>query len=106
LRALAVTSLQPSPLAPGLPTVAESGVPGYESVVLYALFAPAKTPAAVINRLQSELVQYLRSPAVTERLAGIGVEPVASSPRELAEAVQSEMTRMGKLIKDARLRSP
>jgi tripartite-type tricarboxylate transporter receptor subunit TctC len=106
LRALAVTSLQPSALAPGLPTVAESGVPGYESVVLYALFAPAKTPARIIDRLHSELVQYLKSAAVIERLSGIGVEPAASSPRELAEAVQSEMTRMGKLIKDARLRSP
>jgi tripartite-type tricarboxylate transporter receptor subunit TctC len=106
LKALAVTSLQPTPLAPGLPTVAESGVPGYESVVLYALFAPAKTSSAIVNRLQSELVQYLKSAVVTERLSGIGVEPVASSPRELAEAVQSEMTRMGKLIKDARLRSP
>jgi tripartite-type tricarboxylate transporter receptor subunit TctC len=105
LRALAVTSLQPSALAPGLPTVAED-VPGYESVVMYALLAPAKTPAPIIDRLQSELAQYLKSPAGTEKLMTVGVEPVASSPRELAAAMASEMDRLGKLIKEARLRSP
>ena len=104
LRALAVTSLQPSVLAPGLPTVADSGVPGYESVVMYALFAPAKTPAAVVKRLNKDLVQYLRSPAGTERLFAAGIEVVASTPGELATAMKSEMTRLGKLIKDAGLR--
>jgi tripartite-type tricarboxylate transporter receptor subunit TctC len=106
LRALAVTSLQPSALAPGLPPVAESGLPGYESVVMYALFAPAKTPAPIVNRLHTELAQFLRSAAATERLFNVGVEAVASSPRELATAMESEMSRMGKLIKDARLRAP
>ena len=106
LRALAVTSLQPSALAPGLPTMAESGLPGYESLVLYALLAPAKTPAPIVKRLHVELVQFLRSAGATERLVNLGVEAVASSPRELAVAMESEMTRMGKLIKDARLRAP
>ena len=105
LRALGVTSLKPSPLAPGLPAVAESGVPGYESVVMYALLAPAKTPATIVKRLHAELVQYLRSSGTAERLFSAGVEVVASSPRELATEMESEMTRMGKLIKDARLRS-
>ena len=105
LRALAVTSLQPSTLAPGLPTVAES-IPGYESIVMYALLAPAKTPSAIIDRLQSELAQYLKSPAAIDKLVTVGVEPVASSPRELAVAMASEMDRLGKLIKEARLRSP
>jgi tripartite-type tricarboxylate transporter receptor subunit TctC len=104
LRALGVTSLKPSTLAPGLPAVAESGLPGYESVVIYALFAPAKTPAAIIKRLHTELAQYLTSAATTERLFNAGVEVVASSPGELAAAMESEMTRMGKLIKDAGLR--
>jgi tripartite-type tricarboxylate transporter receptor subunit TctC len=105
LRALAVTSLQSSALAPGLPTVAES-VPGYESIVMYGLLAPARTPPAIVDRLQSELAQYLKSPAATEKLMTVGVEPVASSPRELAAAMASEMDRLGKLIKEARLRSP
>ena len=105
LRALGVTSLQPSALAPGLPTVAESGLPGYESVVMYAMFAPAKTPAPIVKRLHTELVQYLKSAAGTERLFKAGVEAVASSPGELATAMESEMTRLGKLIKDANLRA-
>lgn len=106
LRALGVTSLQPTALAPGLLPVAESGLPGYESVVMYALFAPAKTPAPIVKRLHTELAQYLKSAGGTERLFNAGVEAVGSSPRELAMAMESEMSRMGKLIKDARLRSP
>ena len=105
LKALAVTSLQPSALAPGLPTVAESGLPGYESVVMYALFAPARTPATIVKRLHSELAQFAKTAAATERFSAAGVEVVASSPAELATTMASEMTRMGKLIKDARLRS-
>jgi tripartite-type tricarboxylate transporter receptor subunit TctC len=105
LKALGVTSLKPSVLAPGLPTVAESGLPGYESVVIYGLFAPAKTPPAIVERLNAELVPFLRSEATTERLLNSGVEPVGSSPRELATVMESEMTRMGKLIKDARIRA-
>jgi tripartite-type tricarboxylate transporter receptor subunit TctC len=105
LRALGVTSLRPSALAPGLPAVAESGVPGYESVVMYALFAPAKTPAPIIKRLHADLVQFLRSAAATERFFNAGIEVVGSTPSELAAAMKSEMTRMGKLIKDARIRA-
>ena len=105
LKALGVTSLKPSALAPGLPTVAESGVPGYESIVMYALFAPAKTPAPVIKRLNADLVKYLKSPAGTERLFNAGIESVGSTPNELAIAMKSEMIRMGKLIKDARIRA-
>ena len=105
LRALGVASLQPSALAPGLPAVADSGLPGYESVVVYAIFAPAKTPVPIVKRLHAELVQFLRSAAATERLFNAGMEVVASSPGELAIAMKSEMTRMGKLIKDARLRA-
>ena len=59
LRALAVTSAQPSALAPGLPTVAASGLPGYESVSMMGMFAPAKTPATIINRLNQEIVRVL-----------------------------------------------
>jgi len=105
LRALGVTSLRPSALAPGLPAVAESGVPGYESVVMYALFAPAKTPAPIIKRLHADLVQFLKSAAATERFFNAGIEVVGSTPSELATAMKSEMTRMGKLIKDARIRA-
>jgi tripartite-type tricarboxylate transporter receptor subunit TctC len=104
LRALGVASLQRSALAPGLPTVAETGLPGFESVVMYTIFAPAKTPAPVIKRLHSELAPALKSPAASERLFNVGVEVVASTPGELASVVKSEMARMGKIIKETRLR--
>ena len=95
LRALGVTSLQPSALAPGLPAVAESGLPGFESVVIYGLFAPAKTPAPVISRLHSEIVQFRQSGGASDKLLPAGVEVVAGPPAELAAAIKSEMTRIG-----------
>ena len=104
LRALAVTSLERTTLAPGLPTVAESGLPGYESLVVYALLAPAKTPAPIIARLHTEVAQGLKTPAIAERLFSTGVEVVASSPDDLAKTMQTEMTNLGKLIKEAKLK--
>jgi tripartite-type tricarboxylate transporter receptor subunit TctC len=104
LRALGVASLKPTPLAPGLPTVADTGLPGFESVVMYTIFAPAKTPGAVIKRLHAELVQALKAQPAHDRLFSVGVEAVGSTPAELASAVKSEMERMGRIIREARLR--
>ncbi len=104
LRALAVTSAEPSALAPGLPTVAAAGLPGYESTQLTGVFAPAGTPAATINRLNREIVQALHRAEVKERLFNAGVEAISSSPGELAAKIKSEMSRMDKVIKDAGLR--
>ena len=101
VRALAVTSAKPSPLVPGLPTVSAAGLPGYESVSLIAVFAPAKTPIARINRLNQEIVRYLVTPEARDVLLKSNVEPIASSPQELATKMRSEMARMRKLIKDA-----
>ena len=101
LKALGVTSLKPTVLAPGLAAVAESGLPGYESVVIYGLFAPAKTPPAIVERLNAEVAPFLKSGPTTERLFNAGVEPVGSSPGELADTMASEMSRLGKLIKDS-----
>jgi tripartite-type tricarboxylate transporter receptor subunit TctC len=72
---------------------------------MYALLAPAKTPPSIVNKLQSELAKAFHEPAMAERLAAAGVEPIASTPRELAAAIDHEMTRLGKIIKEARLRS-
>lgn len=104
LRALAVTTAQPSPLVPGLPTVAAAGLPGYESTASTGVFAPARTPAAIISRLNRELVQALDKPNVKERLAKIGIEVVGSSPEQLATTIKVEMTTIGKVIKDFGLR--
>ncbi|HTD91512.1 MAG TPA: tripartite tricarboxylate transporter substrate-binding protein, partial [Burkholderiales bacterium] len=104
VRALAVTSTEPSPLVPGLPTVAAS-LPGYESIAVYGLFVPARTPQAVINRLHKETVQVLNAPDVREKLLGAGVEVIGDAPYQLAARVRSEMTRLGKVIREAGIRS-
>jgi tripartite-type tricarboxylate transporter receptor subunit TctC len=104
LRALAVTSAEPSALTPGLPTMAASGLPGYESISYTCMFAPARTPAPIVNRLSHEVAQGLRVPAVKERLFNVGSEVVASSPSEAAATIKSEIERIRKLINDAGLR--
>lgn len=101
LTALAVTSAAPSPLAPGIPTIAASGLPGYESEALFGMFAPAKTPVAIINRLNEEAAKVLSRPAVKEKFFSVGVEPVAGTPVEFANKLKVEMSKWGKVIKDA-----
>ncbi len=104
LRALAVTSAEPTALVPGLPTVAAAGLPGYESSQLTGIFAPARTPAAIINRLNQEITRVLHRAEVKGRLFSSGIEVIPSSPEEFAATIKSEMTRMDKVIKDAGLR--
>jgi tripartite-type tricarboxylate transporter receptor subunit TctC len=104
LRALAVTSAQPSPLLPGLPTMAASGLPGYESMQIYGVFAPAKTPASIVGRLNEEIVRVVQRPEVRDKFLAAGVEPVGSTPQELAATMKSEIVRIGKVIKDAGIR--
>jgi tripartite-type tricarboxylate transporter receptor subunit TctC len=104
LRALAATSAQPSALLPDLPTVAASGLAGYESELPFALFAPARTPASIVQRLNAETVRALNEPATKERFLNAGTEVVASSPAQLTAIVKSDMTRWGKVIKDAAIR--
>lgn len=104
LKGLAVCSAQPSDLAPGLPTVAATGLPGYELVSPQAVFVPAKTPAALVRRLHDEILRVMRAPEVKERLFNTGMEVVGSTPQELAAAIKSEVARMGKVIKDVGIR--
>jgi len=104
LRALAVTSAQPSPLAPGLPTVAASGLPGYESISIYGVYAPARTPPAIVQRLNEVIVRVLGRAEVKEKFLASGVETVGSAPGDLAAIMKSEIARMGKVIRDAGLR--
>jgi len=101
LRGLAVTSSQPSELAAGLPTLAASGVPGYEIVGIDAMYAPAKTPAAVVHRLNEEIVRFLKTPQAKAKYLILGGEVVASSPEEHLAKIQSRVTTIGKLIRDA-----
>lgn len=105
LRALAVTTAQPSALVPGVPTVAASGLPGYESAGLYGFFAPATTPAAIIDRLSRETAAVVRKEDVREKFFSASMEAVGSSPKELADTIKSEMSRLGKVIKEAGIKA-
>ena len=105
LRAMAVTTAQPSALFPGIPSVAASGLPGYEAPSLFALFAPTKTPERIIQRLNQEVVRVLALADVKEKFFNTGVETVGSAPAELGATVKSEMARMGKLIRDVGIRA-
>ena len=104
LRALAIGSAQPSPLFPGLPTVAASGLPGYESISPQTLVAPARTPASIINRLNREIARVLNTPEVKERFASSGMEVIASSPEVLHATMKADIVRISKLMKDAGIR--
>jgi tripartite-type tricarboxylate transporter receptor subunit TctC len=104
LRALAVTSAAATPLVPGVPTIASAGLPGYELVSAYGLFAPAKTPLALIARLQQEIARGLQTPEIQERYFNTGSEVVASTSREFAAAIQADIVKLGKLIREANIR--
>jgi tripartite-type tricarboxylate transporter receptor subunit TctC len=104
LKALAVTSAEPSALAPALPTMAASGLLGYEVDSITAILAPAKTPAAVINRLNQEIVRVINRPEVKEKFLNAGMEPVGSTPERLLGTMKAEIARLGKVIKEAGIR--
>jgi tripartite-type tricarboxylate transporter receptor subunit TctC len=103
LRAIAVSGAKRSLAAPDLPTVAET-FPGFEAVTWYGLFVPAGTPAAIIARLNAELVKILRAPDFREWLVGQGADPVGSTPDELAAFVRTELAKYAKIVKDSGMR--
>jgi tripartite-type tricarboxylate transporter receptor subunit TctC len=101
LRALAVSSLKRSSAAPELPTIAESGYPGFEVVGWNGMFAPAKTPAAIIRALHLETVKALALPDLRAKLANLGLEGIGNAPDEFAAVIKSEIPKWAKVIKDA-----
>jgi tripartite-type tricarboxylate transporter receptor subunit TctC len=104
LRPIAVTSLEPSPLAPGLPTIASAGLPGYESISIYGVYAPARTPQPIIRQLNEAIVAVLNTPEVKERFVNVGVETVGSTPEQLAAAMKTDMARLQRLVREAGIR--
>jgi len=98
LRGLAVTGGQRSAVLPNLPTIAESGVPGYEMLNWLGLFAPAGTPRAVVERLNAEILRVVRSPEVRERLNAAGAEPSPLGTEEFAAFVKSEVEKWAKVV--------
>jgi tripartite-type tricarboxylate transporter receptor subunit TctC len=104
MRPIAITSAKRSPAAPKVPTVAESGVPGYETVQWIAISAPRATPKAVIDRLNAELAAGVKSPELRERLSSQGYDPEVCTPQQLADYIKVEFARFSKLIRAINLK--
>ena len=101
LRALAFTGLKRSPAFPDVPTIAETVLPGYEASIWIGIVAPAGTPAAIVARLNREFTRVMRLPEVTERLAGLQLDLVASSAEEFGEAIRKDVAKWSKVVKDS-----
>jgi tripartite-type tricarboxylate transporter receptor subunit TctC len=105
LRVLAVTSAQRTPLVPDTPTVAESGVPGYDISVWAGLFAPAGTPSAIVTRLYREATRAMTSPDTLEKLKNIGMDPGGMAPEQLAATIKADIAKYGAIVKAAGIRA-
>jgi tripartite-type tricarboxylate transporter receptor subunit TctC len=99
VRAIGVTTARRTPVAPEIPTVAEAGVPGYEHTLWNAMFAPVKTPAAVVSRISEDLARVVRLPDVQERFNTLGIEPVGSSPQQFDRFFRAEVEKWAKVVK-------
>jgi tripartite-type tricarboxylate transporter receptor subunit TctC len=104
VRGLAVTSAQPSPLFPGLPPIADAGLPGYEALTTDAIVVPARTPTAIVNRLNEEIVRALNEANTRQTLFNSGVVVVGSSPEEFGAFLKASIAKWSKVIKDAGMR--
>ncbi len=101
LKALAVGSVTRSSAMPNLPTVAESGYPGFDAVAWIGLVAPAGTPQAIVNKLNAEVVKALKMPDIRERFLALGTHPVGNSPEEFGSYMKSEIAKWGKVVKSS-----
>ncbi len=101
LKMLAVGTKTRSALVPEYPTIAEAGVPGYESSTAFGVLAPAKTPAAVVGRLNREIVKALQTPDMKEKLSELGLEPAGGTPQQYAAHLKEELAKYGRLVKAA-----
>jgi tripartite-type tricarboxylate transporter receptor subunit TctC len=99
LRGLAVTSPTRNPSLPDMPTVAESGLPGFKNITWHSILVPARTPAPIVKRLNTEIVKIVNLPDVQERLIGQGLTPVGSTPEQVRALMQEESREVAKLVK-------
>jgi len=104
LRALGTSGAKRSAVSPEIPTVAEAGVPGFEASAWFGVIAPAKTPPAIVSRLNSEIVKFMRAPDTAERLHGISAEVLTSTPQEYARVIEADIDRWGQLVRKLGLR--
>ena len=105
LRALAVTSLKRSPIVSELPTLAESGFPGFEVISWFGLLAPAATPAVIIGKVHAEIVRIVASADMRERIAQLGLQASASSPEEFAMVIKTDTAKWAKVIRAANIKA-
>ena len=101
IRLLAVTTAQRSKLLPNVPTVAESGLPGYEAMPWLGFVAPAGTPAPIVNKFHAELMEVLKEPAVQEKFQSLGLEIIGNNPAEFADFIKKDIVKWGKVVKDS-----
>jgi tripartite-type tricarboxylate transporter receptor subunit TctC len=101
LRAIAVSGAKRSPALPEVPTIAESGLPGFDATAWYSIVVPAGTPKPIIARLNTELVKILTSPDIRARLISEGADVETSTPEELAAFVRAEIPKWAKAVKDS-----
>jgi len=104
IKALAVTGPRRSRVAPDVPTVDESGVPGFSVSGWWGVLAPSATPKPVVTQVQRDIARVLSTPEIQSRLANDGIEPVASSPEEFGAYIRQEMSRWARVVKDAGIR--
>jgi tripartite-type tricarboxylate transporter receptor subunit TctC len=104
VRAIAVTGAQRSAVTPSLPTIAESGVAGFESIQWYGLLAPGRTPTWIVDKLNRDFVAALRAPEVKERLFAQGFEVVGNTRSQFAAFIKSEIAKWAKVVKEAQIR--
>ena len=104
LKPLAVSSTTRSRALPELPTVAESGVPGFDVTVWFAVLAPAATPREIVNRLNAEIVKAIKTPDMRERLAQQGADPVGNTPEDFAAVIRRDLAKWAKVVKGANIK--
>ena len=104
VKALAVTTAQRSALVPDIPTVAESGLPGFETVAWFGIFAPTGTPPEIVQRLADETAKAVQRPDIREAIANLGGEPVGNAPAAFAAIVKSDLAKWRKVVSDANVR--
>jgi len=105
IKALAITSLQRQPAAPEIPTVEESGLPGFEFVSWYGLWGPKDLPDEIATRLQTAIADVLAEPDVKDRLGKLGFEAIGSTPGDFAKFITTEMAKYGRIIHDANIKA-
>jgi Uncharacterized protein conserved in bacteria len=105
VKAIAVTSAKRSSIMPEMPTIAESGLPGYEVGNWYAILGPAGLPREIVSRVNTEIVKALKSPDTRRRVLELGADPVGSSPEQLAIHMKAEIAKWAKVIKAAGIKA-